>query len=133
MWLCVEVSKSQRNPRLRLGAGRSILTSSTRGKRGRRPPWWKFAPPHGERYRVTPGEGEKPMLSVDQVAAILRTTPQALRRAIRTPDFPMPPASARPLRWTEGQIERLLWAPQDHNEHFQKMQRRQSKAKRSGR
>ena len=44
----------------------------------------------------------------------------------------MPPANPRPLRWTEGQIERLLWAPQDHSEHLQKMQRR-SKGRRSGR
>jgi hypothetical protein len=42
----------------------------------------------------------------------------------------MPPANPRPLRWTEGQIERLLWAPQDH-EHFQKTQRRHPKVKRS--
>ena len=103
---------------------KSPLEELTKGKRGRsRPPWWKFAPPHGERYRVTPLEGEKPALGVDKVAAILRTTPSALRRAIREPDFPMPPANPRPLRWTEGQIERLLWAPQDHNEHLQRTQR----------
>ena len=47
-----------------------------------------------------------------QGCRILRTTPSALRRAIREPDFPMPPVNLRPLRWTEGQIERLLWAPQ---------------------
>jgi hypothetical protein len=75
-------------------------------------------------YRVTPLEGEKPALGVKRVAAILRTTPSALRRAIKNADFPMPPASPRPLRWTEGQIERLIWAPQDHNEHLQKTQRR---------
>src|SRR2546425_629584 len=110
---------------------KSPLEELTKSKRGRsRPPWWKFAPPHGERYRVTPLEGEKPALSVDSVAAILRTTPSALRRAIKEPDFPMPPANPRPLRWTEGQIERLLWAPQDHEEHLQKMQRRNPKAKR---
>jgi len=64
-----------------------------------------------------------------EVAAILRTTPSALRRAIKEPDFPMPPANPRPLRWTEGQIERLLWAPQDHKEHLLKMQRRRPAAK----
>lgn len=110
---------------------KSPLEELTRGKRGRnRPPWWKFAPPHGERYRVTPLEGEKPTLGVDKVAAILRTTSSALRRAAKPPDFPMPPANPRPLRWTEGQIERLLWAPQDHDEHLQKA-RRNPKAKRS--
>jgi hypothetical protein len=56
-------------------------------------------------------------------AAILRTTPSALRRAIKEPDWPMPPASPRPLRWTEGQIERLLWAPQDHKEYEQTTRR----------
>jgi hypothetical protein len=95
-----------------------------KGRRGRsRPPWWKFAPPHGERYRIDPLEGEKPALSVDKAAAILRTTPSPLRRAIKEPDWPMPPANPRPLRWTEGQIERLLWAPQDHQEHQQRTRR----------
>jgi len=103
---------------------KSPLEELTKGKRGRnRPPWWKFAPPHGERYRVTPLEGEKPALGVDKVAAILRTAPSALRRAIKEPEFPMPPASPRPLRWTEGQVERLLWAPQDHSEFLQKTRR----------
>ena len=105
------------------------LEELTRGKRGRsRPPWWKFAPPHGERYRITPFEGEKPALGVDKVAGILRTTTSALRRAIREPDFAMPPATPRPLRWTEGQIERLLWAPQDHAEHLQSTPRRSLKS-----
>jgi hypothetical protein len=113
---------------------KSPLEEQTRGKRGRnRPPWWKFAPPHGERYRVTSLEGEKPVLGVDKVAEILRTTPSALRRAIKEPDFPMPAANPRPLRWTEGQIDRLLWAPQDHDEHLEKVQRRHPKVTRSGR
>ena len=100
------------------------LEELTRGGRGRRRlPWWKFAPPHGERYRITSCEGEKPVLGVDKVAEILRATPSAVRRAIREPDFVMPPANPRPLRWTEGQIERLLWAPQDHAEHPQRTQR----------
>jgi hypothetical protein len=103
---------------------KSPLEELAKGRRGRsRPPWWKFAPPHGERYRVTELEGEKPTLGVDKVAAILRTTPSALRRAVREPDFPMPPVNTRPLRWTEGQIERLLWAPQDHTEYLQKAKR----------
>jgi hypothetical protein len=33
-----------------------------------------------------PFEGEKPTLSVDAVAAILRTTSSALRRGIKEPD-----------------------------------------------
>jgi hypothetical protein len=108
------------------------LEELTRGKRGRnRQPWWKFAPPHGERYRVVPLEGEKPSLGVDKVAEILRTTSSALRRAIREPDFAMPPANLRPLRWTEGQIERLLWAPQDHAEHLQSMRRHPKRNNRS--
>ena len=50
---------------------KSPLEELTKGKRGRsRPAWWTFAPPHGERYRVTPLEGEKPALGVDKVAAI---------------------------------------------------------------
>jgi hypothetical protein len=110
---------------------KSQLEELTKGKRGRnRPPWWTLAPPHAERYRVTPLEGETPTLSVDQVATILRTAPSAVRRAISDPGFPMPPANPRPLRWTEGQIERLLWAPQDHDEYLQNVQRRQPKRKR---
>lgn len=113
---------------------KSPLEELTKGKRGRsRQPWWKFAPPHGDPYRVMPLDGEKSALGVDKVAEILRTTPSALRRGIREPDFPLPPAKPRPLRWTEGQIERLLWAPQDHNEHLQKTQRSHQKAKRSAR
>jgi hypothetical protein len=107
------------------------LEELTKGRRGRsRPPWWKFAPPHGERYRAVALEGEKPVLGVDKVAAILRTSSSALRRAINNPDFPMPPASPRPMRWTEGQVERLLWAPQDHEEYFQKVRRTPSRTSR---
>lgn len=75
---------------------------------------------------------EKPVLGVDKVAEILRTTPSALRRAIKEPDFAMPPATPRPLRWTEGQIERLLWAPWDHTEHEQR-QRKSPKSRRLAR
>jgi hypothetical protein len=63
--------------------------------------------------------GEKVTVRVDAAAATLRTTPSAIRRAIKLPDFPMPPATLRPLGWTDGQIERLLWAPPDHVEHLQ--------------
>lgn len=96
----------------------SPLQEQTRKGRWRnRPPWWSLAPPHAEQYWATAIEGEKLKHSVNEVAAILRTTPSAVRRAVKTPGFPMPPASQRPIRWTEGQIERLLWAPQDHQEH----------------
>lgn len=100
---------------------KSPLEELTKGKRRDRNPWWKFAPPHAESYWPVPLEGEEPTLSVNEVAAILRTNPSAIRRAIKEPGFPMPPASGRPLRWTQGQIERLLWAPQDHSDHLQKM------------
>jgi hypothetical protein len=111
-------------------AFRTPLEELTKGKRGRnRPPWWKFAPPHAERYRVVSLQGEKPVLGVDEVARLLRTTPSAVRRAMKQPDFAMPPANPRPARWTAGQIERLLWAPQDHTEHLQRM-RRSPKSKR---
>jgi hypothetical protein len=106
---------------------RSPLEELTKGTRHNRPPWWKFAPPHAECYWARPIEGEKATVGVDDVAAILRTNPSAIRRAIKAPDFPMPPASPRPLRWTEGQIERLLWAPQDHNEHLQRTRRTPSR------
>lgn len=102
---------------------RSPLEDLTKGMRRNRPPWWKFAPPHAQRYWATPLEGEKPSLGVNDVAAILRANASAIRRAVKLSDFPMPPATQRPLRWTEGQIERLLWAPQDHNEHQQATRR----------
>lgn len=105
-------------------AFKAPLEELIRGRRGRsHPPWWKFAPPHGERYRITPFDDENPTLGVDRVAEILRTTPSALRRAIKDPDFVMPPVNGRPPRWTEGQIERLLWAPQDHDEHLQRIRK----------
>jgi hypothetical protein len=52
-----------------------------------------------ERYRVMPFDGEKPVLGVDKVTAILRTTPLALRRAIvfRTPRFARNHLARRPI------------------------------------
>lgn len=106
------------------------LEALAREQRGRtRPPWWMFAPPHAAHCRVTPLDAETPVLGVPEVAAILRTTPSALQRAARTPEFPMPPAHGRPLRWTEGQVERLLWAPQDHEEHRRTMRRKKPNPK----
>ena len=58
-------------------------------------------------------EGEKPTIGVAELARIHRTNSSAIRRAVKVPDFPMPPATHPPLRWTAGQVERLLWAPQD--------------------
>lgn len=107
---------------------KSPLETRARAIRGRnRPPWWTFAPPHSE--RVPPLDGENALLGVKDVAKTLRTKPSALRRAAADPDFVMPPASPRPMRWTEGQIERLLWAPQDHEEHRQAMRRRKPGAR----
>jgi hypothetical protein len=107
---------------------KSPLEELMKGKRGRnRPPWWKFAPPHAERYWARPIDGERATLGVNEVATILRTNPSAIRRAVKIPDFPMPAASLRPLRWTQGQIERLLWAPQDHTEHLQFARRKPSR------
>lgn len=107
---------------------KSPLEARARALRGRnRPSWWTFAPPHSE--RVPPLEGEKPLLGVKEVADTLRTTPSALRRAAADPNFVMPPAHPRPLRWTEGQIERLLWAPQDHEEHRQAVRRQKSNSR----
>lgn len=113
---------------------KSPLEELTKGKRGRgRPPWWKFAAPHAERFWAIGIEGEKPTIGVAELARILRTNPSAIRRAVKDSDFPMPPATPQPLRWTAGQVERLLWAPQDHNEHLHKMQRRHPKVKLSAR
>jgi hypothetical protein len=97
---------------------KSPLEDMTKSTRRHRPPWWKFAPP--QRYWALAIEGEKATISVNELAKLLRTNASAIRRAVRLPDFPMPPASPRPLRWTQGQIERLLWAPHDHNEHQRK-------------
>ena len=102
---------------------KSPLEDLTKGTRRNRPPWWKFAPPHAERYWARPTEGEKATVGVNELAKILRTNASAIRRATTLAAFPMPPASPRPLRWTAGQIERLLWAPQDHSEHQDKMRR----------
>jgi hypothetical protein len=119
---CVAAWFLAQDPREYHRAFKAPLEELIRGMRGRsRPPWWKLAPPHGERFRIIPFDDEKPTLGVDRVATILRTTPSALRRAVKEPDFAMPPANDRPLRWTEGQIERLLWAPQDHHEHLQRI------------
>lgn len=108
---------------------KSPLDERVRAMRGRnRPPWWTFAPPHSE--QLIPLEGETPTLGVKELASLLRTTPSALRQAAANPGFVMPAASPRPLRWTEGQVERLLWAPQDHDEHRQATRRRNSKATR---
>jgi hypothetical protein len=102
---------------------KSPLEDQTKGMRRNRPPWWKFAPPHAERFWARPIDGEKATMDVKDLAKSLRTNPDAIRRVVKLSGFPMPPASARPLRWTQGQIERLLWAPQDHNEHQHVMRR----------
>lgn len=90
-----------------------LATASRRN----RVPWWRFTAPHEPRFWARPVEGEVPTLSLKAVAQMLRVTPNCLRRAARDPEFPMPPARTdRPLRWTPGQVERLLWAPPDHEE-----------------
>lgn len=78
------------------------------------PPWWKFTAPHERTFWARPLEGERPELSATAVAEVLRVSPGLLRRAARDIEFPMPPAVAKPLKWTKGQLERLLWAPSDH-------------------
>jgi hypothetical protein len=100
---------------------RSPLDEKVKGLRRNRPPWWKFAPPHAAPYWARPLEGETASLGVSELAATLRTNTSAIRRVIRLPDFPMPPATEKPLRWTAGQLERLLWAPQDHDEHQERL------------
>jgi hypothetical protein len=67
-------------------------------------------------------------LSLKEVAQTLRVSADCLRRAAKDPEFPMPPASnGRPLRWTAGQVERLLWAPPDHGPHLQRSKTTQSR------
>ncbi len=82
--------------------------------RRKRIPWWRFTAPHDPRFWAKPFDNEQPTVSVAGLAEILRASPGAIRRAVVGPEFPMPPALARPMRWTEGQVERLLWAPPDH-------------------
>lgn len=84
------------------------------GHKRKRVPWWRFTAPHDPRFWAVPLESEGPTLSLKDVAEALRTSPYSLRRAVDLPDFPMPPATRRPLRWTPGQLERLLSAPPDH-------------------
>lgn len=83
-------------------------------------PWWRLTAPHEPRFWARPLEGERPTLSLKAVAQTLRVSPSCLRRAVRDPEFPMPPAVARPLRWTQRQMDRLLWAPPDHEEHLRR-------------
>jgi hypothetical protein len=109
---------------------KSPLEEMRKGMRRNRPPWWKFAPPHAERYWATAIEGEKATIRVGELATLLRTNVSAIRRVVKLPDFPMPPATQRPLKWTAGQVERLLWAPHDHNEHLSRPQRNRPKARR---
>lgn len=97
---------------------RSPLENMAKVTRRNRPPWWRFAPPHDEAFWATPVEGEEATIGLDQAAAILRVTRSALRKAARGPAFPMPAAKLRPMRWTQGQIERLLWSPADHEAHM---------------
>ncbi len=71
-------------------------------------------------------DDEKPTVGVSELAKRLRVNETAVRRVAKSPGFPMPPATLRPLRWTEGQVERILWAPQDHDEHQQRLRRMSS-------
>lgn len=94
----------------------------------KRIPWWRFTAPHEPRFWATPLDGEAPKLSLKEVAQTLRVSADCLRRATKDPEFPMPPASnGRPLRWTPGQVERLLWAPPDHPPHLQRSKISQSR------
>jgi hypothetical protein len=54
-----------------------------------------------------------------QAARITQRAAVSIRRVLAA-------VNPRPLRWTEGQIERLLWAPQDRNDHFENNARRPS-------
>lgn len=92
--------------------------AAARGRR--RIPWWRYTAPHARQFWALPFDGEQATLSVADVAQSLRVSPHCLRQAAKDPEFPMPPATNRPLRWTLGQVERLLWAPPDHQEHLQR-------------
>jgi hypothetical protein len=76
---------------------------------------------HRRRLELPREPGDKPVLDVDKVASILRAT--ALHRAIKEPDFPMPPANTRAAALGR-RTERLLWAPQDYGELLQNVLRR---------
>ena len=84
--------------------------------RRKRVPWWRFAAPHDPRFWARPLEGERPTLSVTEVARLLRASPSSVRSAAKDAEFPMPPAVDRPLKWTQGQVDRLLWAPSNHED-----------------
>jgi hypothetical protein len=98
----------------------SPLRELADANRRRRIPWWRFTSPHDRRFWAVPLENEQPAISVEDVAHSLRATASSVRRIARDPEFPMPPATTHPLRWTAGQLERLLWAPQDHEEHLRR-------------
>lgn len=100
------------------------LQEAARGTRRRKVARWQFTSPHAPQFRVAALAHESATLGVADVAQVLRASEPAIRRAAENPEFPMPPASARPLRWTDGQLERLLWAPSDHEEFAARNRRR---------
>lgn len=101
----------------------SPLRELADANRKRRIPWWRFTSPHDRRFWAVPLADEQPTVSLEDLAKTLRTTSSSVRRVAKDAEFPMPPVSTRPLRWTPGQVERLLWAPQDHEEHARRKKR----------
>jgi hypothetical protein len=76
--------------------------------------WFELAPPYTEPFVGAARDGEDALLSLADVATVLRTTEPTLRRAAARPGFQLPPARRRPLRWTKEQLERFLGPPSGH-------------------
>jgi hypothetical protein len=83
--------------------------------------WYQSGPPWSSPLYAAVKPGERPTIRVRELAHILRASQRALARLAMSPDWQLPPACYRPLRWTEGQIERFLASPvdivRDHESH----------------
>ena len=83
--------------------------------------WYQSGPPWTWPLYAAPKAEERPTIRVRELARILRASQNALTRLAVSHNWQLPPASYRPLRWTEGQIERFLASPvdivTDHESH----------------
>ena len=81
--------------------------------------WYQSGPPWSSPLYAAAKPGERPTIRVRELAHILRASQKALARLAMSHDWQLPPAGYRPLRWTEGQIERFLASPLDIVRHHE--------------
>jgi hypothetical protein len=92
-------------------AHRRQFTKQEKALRRNRQRWYELAPPFTKPFVAAVRQGERPCLSVAEVAVILRASEAAVDQALQRDDFPLPPAQSPPPRWAREQLDRFLGPP----------------------